>query len=141
MYFHKRNWFEIRVDFENINLISIGQILDLLGFIKVKDCARSMKHVKVGKNHSKSIDVWTSSLEISTQLYGQYLHSSILILWQDSSRYNELYYRNKSNKDCNIPTIITTFFHFQVIEIKSFTKDNYLIMFIKCLQQFGNDIS
>jgi hypothetical protein len=140
MYCHRRNWFDIKVDFENINLISICQILDLLNFVKVKDWARSMKHIKVGKNNSKSIDLWTSFLEISTQLYRDF-HSSILILWQYSSRYNELYNRNKPNKDHNIPTIITTFLYLQVIEITSFTKDNYLTRFIKCLRGFGNDIS
>lgn len=83
--------FKLGFDFEKYQFDKHSWNFGLVKFYKgKKDCARSMKCIKVGKINSRSIDMWTSSLEILTRLYGD-LHSSILILWQYSSKYNELY--------------------------------------------------
>jgi len=122
MYCHRRNWIEIRVDFLKYQFDKQWSNFGLVKFYKGKKIVQGQWSTsKWEKNNSRSIDMWTSFLEILTWFYGD-LHSSILILWQYSSRYNELYNKNKSNKDHNIPSIITTFLHLQVVEITSFTK-------------------
>lgn len=71
MYCHRRNWFEIRVDFLKYQFDKHWSNFGLVKFYKGKKIVQGQWSTsKWEKNNSRSIDMWTSSLEILTWFYG-----------------------------------------------------------------------